>query len=104
VRTTKAMAAVLVAVLMIGALGVTVPVGAGSSSYEDPFFLNWPTLLASSPVEDYELSSSTECKNGQVQCVDNAIRQMTKRYNALGCDHDSTFAFTYLLTTEEYRW
>jgi hypothetical protein len=28
---------------------------------------------------------------------------MTRRFNALRCDHDSTFAFTYLLTTEEYR-
>lgn len=103
VRTTKAMAAVLVAALTMGTLGATVPVGAETSDYEDPFFLNWPTFLPSSPVTDYELSSSNECKNGQVQCVDNVIRHMTKRYNALGCDHDSTFAFTYLLTTEEYR-
>jgi hypothetical protein len=28
---------------------------------------------------------------------------MTKRYNRLACDHDSMFAFTYLVTTEEYR-
>ncbi|MDP1819907.1 MAG: DUF5995 family protein [Acidimicrobiales bacterium] len=28
---------------------------------------------------------------------------MTRRYNSLGCDHSSMFAFTYLVTTEEYR-
>jgi hypothetical protein len=76
---------------------------AGANSYEDPFFLNWPTFLPASTVSDYEATSGEECRKGQVQCVDKVIREMTKRYNALRCDHDSTFAFTYLLTTEEYR-
>ena len=78
----------------------TQPVGA--TDYEDPFFLNWPTFLPSSATT-YTESQSNECKNGQIQCVDKVIREMTKRFNSLGCDHDSTFAFTYLLTTEQYR-
>lgn len=74
-----------------------------ASSYEDPFFLNWPTYLPSSPVGEYEATSADDCTQGKVQCVDKVIREMTKRFNALRCDHDSTFAFTYLLTTQEYR-
>ncbi len=89
------------ALVAVGAFAPATPVGA--NDYEDPFFLNWPTFLPSSPVTDYEATTGDECTNGQVQCVDKVIREMTKRYNALGCDHDSTFAFTYLVTTEEYR-
>lgn len=76
---------------------------AAATGYEDPFFLNWPTYVPSAPVGDYEATSGDECRNGQTACVDKVIREMTKRYNALRCDQDSMFAFTYLLTTEEYR-
>ena len=108
-RTTKAIVAALVAALLFG---TAAPAGAGllsdsdsepTSSYDDPFFLNWPTYLPSMTPDTYVASTSNECKNGQVQCVDKVIREMTERYNALGCDHDSTFAFTYLVTTQEYR-
>jgi hypothetical protein len=97
-RTCMGFVAALVAVVTFGSSATV-----GANDYEDPFFLNWPTFLFATPDGDYELSESTDCKNGNVQCVDRVIREMTKRYNALGCDHDSTFAFTYLLTTEEYR-
>ncbi|MCO8126929.1 DUF5995 family protein [Acidimicrobiia bacterium EGI L10123] len=108
-RTTKAMVAVLVTALLIG---TAAPAGAGllsgsdseeTSSYDDPFFLNWPTYLLATTPDTYVASESDECKKGHLNCVDRVIREMTKRFNALGCDHDSTFAFTYLLTTEEYR-
>jgi hypothetical protein len=94
---TMSLAVVLAATTM-----VTVP-PAAANDYEDPFFLNWPTFLPASPVSEYEATAGDECKKGQVQCVDKVVREMTKRYNALRCDHDSTFAFTYLVTTEEYR-
>ena len=74
-----------------------------TSRYDDPFFLNWPVYLGSSSPDTYVASSGTECTKGQMACVDKVIREMTKRFNALRCDHDSTFAFTYLVTTEEYR-
>lgn len=89
--------------LVLGATTLATGAPAAANGYEDPFFLNWPTYLPSAPVGDYEATSGEECRKGQVQCVDKVIREMTKRYNALRCDHDSTFAFTYLLTTEEYR-
>jgi len=91
------------AALAATALAVATPASAGTTDYEDPFFLNWPTFLPASPVSEYEATTGDECTRGQVQCVDKVIREMTKRYNALRCHHDSTFAFTYLLTTEEYR-
>lgn len=76
--------------------------GAGASDYDDPFFLNWPEFIPSSATA-YTVSTDVDCASGKNNCVDKVIREMTKRYNRSGCDHDSTFAFTYLLTTEEYR-
>ncbi|HEU5084608.1 MAG TPA: DUF5995 family protein [Acidimicrobiales bacterium] len=92
---------VIGALVAVGAFAPVAPAGAGD--YDDPFFLNWPTFVPSSTTSSYEATTGDECTNGQVQCVDKVIREMTKRYDALRCDHDSTFAFTYLVTTEEYR-
>ncbi len=75
---------------------------ASATNYDDPFFLNWPAFLPSSATT-YTVSTDVDCASGKNNCIDKVIREMTKRYNRLGCDHDSTFAFTYLLTTEEYR-
>lgn len=102
VRRLAAM--VMATMLAVTAMAVTTAAGspAGATDYEDPFFLNWPDFVPSSATE-YTVSTSNTCQNGQMACVDNVIREMTRRFNALGCDHDSTFAFTYLLTTQEYR-
>lgn len=107
----KAVVAALVAMVT---LGTALPAGAellsgttttsdSTSRYDDPFFLNWASYLPSTAPDTYVASTADVCKHGQVACVDKVIREMTDRYNALGCDHDSTFAFTYLVTTEEYR-
>ena len=92
---------VLAAVGLVVSVAVTAP-SAGATDYEDPFFLNWPTFVASAP-STYEDLDVDDCHSGRINCVDKVIRNMTSRYNALACDHDSAFAFTYLLTTEEYR-
>lgn len=96
----KLITVTIAALMVVATLGVGAPAGAGD--YEDPFFLNWPRLVPDAPVGDYELSTANDCKNGQFSCVDRVIAEMTKRFNALGCDHNSMFAFTYLLTTQEY--
>jgi hypothetical protein len=75
---------------------------ASAGSYDDPFFLGWSAFTPAVPT-DYTTSTEHDCPNGSIQCVDNLIREMARRYNALGCHHDSAFALTYLLTTEEYR-
>lgn len=104
------------AVLAAVTFGTALPAGAGllpetssggssttTSRYDDPFFLNWPVHLGATSPDTYVASTGSECTQGQLSCVDRVIREMTKRYNGLGCDHDATFAFTYLVTTEEYR-
>ena len=96
VATGMALAAVLAVV------GVVPASGAEAADYEDPFLLNWPTFVPSARTT-YEDLDVDDCHSGNISCVDKVIRNMTKRYNALACDHDSAFAFTYLLTTEEYR-
>ena len=109
-KTLAMLAAVVAAVTFSTALPAGAGLLSGSSSgstttsrYDDPFFLNWPVYLSSTAADTYVASTSDECKKGHLNCVDRVIREMTKRFNALRCDHDSTFAFTYLLTTEEYR-
>ncbi len=89
--------AALVAALFVGA---AVPATAGD--YDDPFFLGWTQFLPAVET-DFTATTENDCPNGSNHCVDNVIREMTRRYNQLGCDHDAVFAFTYLLTTEEYR-
>lgn len=101
VRGRRVITVVSAAMVAVGVLASVAP--AGANDYEDPFFLNWPTFVPSSTVTEYVATSGDECTKGQVQCVDKVIREMAKRFNALRCDHDSTFAFTYLVTTEEYR-
>lgn len=100
-RVRKLVTIIAVALVAVATFAAGSP--AAADGYEDPFFLNWPTYVPSSPVGGYAATEGDECTKGQLQCVDKVIREMTKRYNALRCDHDSTFAFTYLLTTEEYR-
>ncbi|WP_436795491.1 DUF5995 family protein [Actinospongicola halichondriae] len=89
-------------VMAVVAFAAMQPASAGSGDYDDPFFLNWPEFLPASATT-YTVSNDVECHSGKNNCVDKVIREMTRRFNGLRCDHDSTFAFTYLLTTEEYR-
>lgn len=91
----------LVAIIAIGSLALTPPATV-AGTYDDPFFLDWPLFLPAL-ASDFTATTETDCPRGSVRCVDNVIREMTRRYNQLGCDHQSMFAFTYLLTTEEYR-
>ncbi len=51
------------------------------------------------------VSSRPACQKGTIQCVDDVIREMTARFDALAarCDHKALFALLYLRTTEEYR-
>jgi hypothetical protein len=76
--------------------------GAGAGAYDDPFFLGWSNFIPS-VTTDFAANTESDCPKGSLKCVDNVIREMTRRYDRLGCDHDSAFALTYLLTTKEYR-
>jgi len=83
-----------------GLLASATPAMAGA--YDDPFFLGWSTFLPS-VSSNFTASTENDCPKGSTKCVDNVIREMTRRYNKLGCDQNSMFAFTYLVTTQEYR-
>jgi len=89
-----------------GALAVvlSLTVLAGPATAEDPLFANWAQLLPGLTV-GHDPSSANDCTSGRIQCVDAAIREMTKRFDRLAaaCDHDSLFALSYLRTTEEYK-
>jgi hypothetical protein len=71
---------------------------------EDPPFVGWSALLPGLSLP-YDVTSPDDCIAGRVQCIDQVIRQMTKRFEPLAssCDHDAIFALTYLRVTEEYR-
>lgn len=71
--------------------------------YDDPYFVNWPAFLPSYPDASYTPRVYKDCTKGQIQCVDKVIREMTRRYDQLGCDHNAVFNLTYLYTTEAYR-
>lgn len=74
-----------------------------AARYDDPFLLNWPTFVPAYPGTEYTPGTERDCQRGKIQCVESVIREMTRRYDALGCDHDAAFALTYLRTTEEYK-
>jgi hypothetical protein len=77
--------------------------GVDLDALTDPLGYGWTSHLPAWPDEEHLRSAATDCPPGKVQCVDQVIREMTRRYERLGCDHAAAFAMTYLLTTEEYR-
>jgi len=52
---------------------------------------------------DFTASTEHDCPKGSLKCVDNVIREMTRRANQLKCSANGVFAFLYLRTTEGYR-
>jgi hypothetical protein len=77
--------------------------GTDLDALTDPFAYGWTSQLPAWPDGEHLRSAATDCPPGQLQCVDQVIREMARRYDRLGCDHAAAFAMTYLLTTEEYR-
>ena len=73
-----------------------------AAAAEDAPFVGWSALLPGLSLQ-YDPSSPDDCTAGRVQCVDKTVRQMTRRFDALACDHNAIFSLTYLRVTEEYR-
>ncbi len=88
----------------IVAIVMALAVLAGPAGADDALFLNW-SALAPGLTSGYDANSANDCTSGRIKCVDAVIKEMTKRYDALGraCDHDALFAMAYLRTTEEYK-
>jgi hypothetical protein len=86
-------------VALVAAIALAVPVAA---SADDAPFVGWTALLPGLSFP-YDPASPDDCEAGRVQCVDRTVRDMTRRFDALGCDHDAVFSLIYLRVTEEYR-
>jgi hypothetical protein len=98
----RARAVIAVVGAVVAALVLVPSSPAAASPYDDPFYLDWPAFLPAIPA-DHTPSTEADCPRGSVRCVDNVVRTMRRRLDALGCHHDSSFAFVYLRTTEQYR-
>ena len=90
--------------LSLVALVVFVLARPAAGAAEDPPFVGWSALLPALSIP-YDVTSPDDCIAGRAQCVDKAIREMTRRFDQLAssCDHDAIFSLTYLRVTEEYR-
>ena len=90
--------------LSLVALAVFVLARPAAGAAEDPPFVGWSSLLPALSIP-YDVTSPDDCIAGRAQCVDKAIREMTRRFDPLAssCDHNAIFSLTYLRVTEEYR-
>ncbi len=90
--------------LSLVALAVFVLARPAAGAAEDPPFVGWSSLLPALSIP-YDVTSPDDCIAGRAQCVDKAIREMTRRFDQLAssCDHNAIFSLTYLRVTEEYR-
>jgi Family of unknown function (DUF5995) len=90
--------------LVLLAVAVFALVRPDAAVAEDPPFVGWSALLPGLSLP-YDADSPDDCEAGRVQCVEQVIRQMTRRFDSLASsfDHDAVFSLTYLRVTEEYR-
>jgi hypothetical protein len=87
------------AIAVTVALAMLVPIFAKA---EDPLLVEWSAVLPSL-TEGFDPTSENVCVKGHESCVHAVVREMTRRFDRLGCDHDAAFALAYLRTTEEYH-
>ena len=88
-----------VAGLVALVVALAIPVAAAA---DDAPFVGWTALLPGLSMP-YDPTGPDDCSAGRAACVDKTIRQMTRRLDALACDHNAIFSLTYLRVTEEYR-
>jgi hypothetical protein len=67
---------------------------------------NWPAMLPPDPADSGKRArlSFDVCPSGSIDCPDDVIDEMYRRWRPLDrrCDHRAVFALTYLRTTEEF--
>lgn len=94
-------------VLVVGSLaGALLAMAQATPARADPpLFIEWASLLPGL-TDAYVPTSANDCVAGRPGCVQAAIREMRRRFEALGrgCDHDAVFALAYLRTTQTYQW
>jgi Family of unknown function (DUF5995) len=64
-----------------------------------------PALLDSPNLTAFDPTSPDACTAGKMQCLDEVIRDMTKRSRPLidACDHNAAFSLLYLRVTESIK-
>ncbi len=70
---------------------------------DDPPFIGWSAVMPALTYQ-YNPNSLDACVAGRVQCVEQTVRVMQKRFDPLtaACSHDAVFALAYLRTTQTY--
>lgn len=110
------------AALALGLAALTAVGGAAMADevYNDPYFVNTPAYVEAAAPATYlaeiDTPATTEgttangrtrgafdCAAGSIGCVNNVVIEMTNRWRNQACDHNGTFALTYLITTAQYR-
>ena len=68
---------------------------------EDPPFVGWTKLLAGLGVVE-DMTRTSDCAAGNVQCAERVIRVLTRHFEPLAesCHHDAVFVVAYLRTTQ----
>jgi uncharacterized protein DUF5995 len=67
--------------------------------------LPWPEVLPPRPVPaDVQPGPVGDCVEPAIECVEQVVAEMTRRWEPLDadCDHRAVFALTYLRTTEAF--
>jgi hypothetical protein len=85
--------------------GTAVIGGVNLAAGADPLFVDWTSMLPSFTTA-YDPSSENDCTAGRAKCVDITIKEMQRRFDALGqaCNHNGVFGLAYLRTTQTYKW
>jgi Family of unknown function (DUF5995) len=93
----------LLTVTAILALLLPTWVAGSTATAADPIFIGWSQLL---PAWAYSFSPTSQnpCAAGKSTCVQQTIKDMTRRYDPLlaACHHNAVFSLAYLMTTQEY--
>lgn len=60
-----------------------------------------PGVVAQPNQTGFNPDDPQACLAGDQRCIDKVIKEMDKRFDALGCVHDAVFALGYLRVTQE---
>lgn len=103
----RTLLAALLAIALVALAGPAAVADGGADA--EPAHVNAdavnPAMIAPglAEAEEYRLSGEARCRPGNLQCVDNLIREMERHDEALGCHHNAVFGLLYLRTTEGIR-
>jgi Family of unknown function (DUF5995) len=95
----------MVCALVVAALVAVTPAAATAQVVSPTTTSLLPALLDSPNLTRFDPSSPDACTAGRPLCVQNVIKEMTKRSGPLiaSCDHNAAFSLLYLRVTQAIR-